>query len=227
MQNKLNDISEWTKQNLMLLNESKCNYIIYTRSKEEFSTRLTMNGVILQRVSAVKLLGVWLDEDMSWETNTKQICIKAFSRVSMLSKLKFAGINRSDLLTIYKLFIRSVTEYCCVVFHTSLTEKQCKKIEVIQKASLKIILDKDYINYESALNMCSIDTLANRRQERMEKFSLKCINDKFNNKIFPTNKIPNNREAYEVNFARTNKYLKSAVPQCQRILNKLAKSQST
>ena len=75
LQDKFDDISEWTKQNLMLLNETKSNYIIYTRSKQEFSTRLAMNGITLEKVSAVKLLGVWLDEDMSWETNTKQICI--------------------------------------------------------------------------------------------------------------------------------------------------------
>ena len=33
MQDKLNNISDWTEENLMLLNETKSNYIIYTRSK--------------------------------------------------------------------------------------------------------------------------------------------------------------------------------------------------
>ena len=150
--------------------------------------------------------------------------MKAFSRISMLSKLKYAGIGRSDLLTIYKLFIRSVTEYCSVVFHTSLTLDQSNKMEVIQKTCLKIILDKDYIDYQSALELCSIVTLSKRRQDRLIRFSLKCINDKFNKNIFPVNENSHNRDSYVVNFARTSKYLKSAVPQCQRLLNKIVNS---
>ena len=219
MQDKLDDIQKWTQQNLMQINESKSNYIIYTRSKQEFTTRLSMNSAPLDKVSVVKLLGIWLDEDFSWNTNTKQICVKAYSRMQMLTKLKYAGIRRNDLLDIYKLFIRSVAEYCSVVFHTSLTQKQCKKIESIQSTSLKIILGDDYINYENSLKITSLSSLYNRRSERMTKFAIRCVQDKFNKHIFPLNENPKNKEVYKVNFARTNKYYKSAVPQCQRILN--------
>ena len=131
MQQKLDGISKWTTDNLMQINESKSNFIIYSRSKQEFSTRLYMNNIPLQRLSVVKILGVWLDQDLSWDHNTKQICKKAFSRIQMLSKLKYAGINQNDLITIYKLFIRSVAEYCSSVYHTSLTQQQVKKIELI------------------------------------------------------------------------------------------------
>ena len=171
----------------------------------------------------MKVLGVWLDEDMSWDFNTKQLCQKAFARINMLCKLKYVGIKREDLLTIYKLFIRSVSEYCSVVFHTSLTIKQSKKIELIQSTSLKVILDSDYCDYESALQLCNLNTLSERRQVRLERFAVKCVKDKFNKNIFPLNNNIHNKDSFQVNFARTNKYLISAVPQCQRLLNKLAK----
>ena len=51
----------------------------------------------------------------------------------MLTKLKYAGVRIEDLLDIYILFIRSVTEYCAVVFHSSLTIEQSNKLEMIQK----------------------------------------------------------------------------------------------
>ena len=35
-----------------------------------------------------------------------------------------------------------------------------------------------------------------------------------------------NRESFEVNFARTESYRKSAIPYCQRILNKHFQSQA-
>ena len=105
----------------------------------------------------------------------------------MLSKLKYAGIKRDDLLDIYKLFVRSTAEYCSVVFHKSLTKKQSKKLEVIQSTSLKIILGDTYTDYESALEICSLKTLNERRNERMLKFAVRCVQDKFNREIFPFN----------------------------------------
>ena len=224
MQNKLNGIEDWTNANLMQINEIKSNYIIYSRSKQEFATRLSINGVPLERLTVIKLLGIWLDEDLSWETNTKQITIKAFTRLQMLTKLKYAGIKRDHLLDIYKLFIRSVVEYCSVVFHTSLTQKQSKKLENIQSTCLKIILGDDYIDYETALASCSLSTLYDRRCERMNKFAVRCVKDKFNKQLFPLNENPKKREAFRVNFARTSKYQKSAVPQCQRMLNNIVKA---
>ena len=41
--------------------------------------------------------------------------------------------------------------------------------------------------------------------------------------IFPVNTNPYNREMFQVNFARTNRYLKSTVPQGQRLLNEYAR----
>ena len=173
-------------------------------------------------MSLIKLLGIWLDEDMSWDTNTRHICKKAFQRIQMLGKLKYAGIHMLDLITIYKLFIRSVTEYCSVVYHSSLTKQQSRKIELIQKASLKIILGNEYTDYKSTMMKFSICSLNERRDERVKKFALKCVSDKYNHEMFPLNKNQNNKERFSVNFARTSKYLNSAIPQCQRILNSYA-----
>ena len=141
----------------------------------------------------------------------------------MLTKLKYAGIKRDDLIDIYKLFIRSTAEYCSVVFHTSLTQKQVKKLEVIQSASLKIFMGKEYIDYNSALKACGMKTLHDRRNDRMLNFAIKCLKDKYNKNIFPLNLNPRNRETFTVNFARTTQYYKSAVPQCQRLLNSYVK----
>ena len=75
----------------MMVNENKSNYIIYSRIKQKCSTRLQLNGIILERLSVTKIVGVWLQEDLGWEESTKQICKKAYARVAILSKLKYAG----------------------------------------------------------------------------------------------------------------------------------------
>ena len=192
---------------------------------DSIATRLTANEKLIEKQKAVKILGVWLQEDGGWQRNVDETCKAAYARVSMLTKLKYAGVNRNDLLHIYKMFIRSRLEYCVVPMHYSLTSHQAAALERVQSVSLRIILNDEYTSYQEALNLTSLETLFSRRQDRCLKFSLKCLGHPSNYRIFPEN--PNqinplktrNREPFKVNFAHTERYRKSAIPSCQRLLN--------
>ena len=107
----------------MKLFEDKTNYLILTRSRRQVATRLTL-GKFLERQKFIKLVGVWLHEDGGWGGNTAELCKKAYARVSMLKKLRYAGVSRQDLLHIYKQFVRSTLEFCGVVFHSGSSQKQ-------------------------------------------------------------------------------------------------------
>ena len=111
-QNTLDSISAWTTQNLMKINEEKSNYIIFSRCKESFATRLTLNNVKLDQLNVTKILGIWLSEDLSWARNTREVCVKGYARMSLITKLKYVGVHTEDLIDVYKLFIRSLLEYC-------------------------------------------------------------------------------------------------------------------
>ena len=50
----------------------------FTRSTSNFSTRLKLNSCNLQRVESMKLLGVWITENLDWETNTREIFKKSY-----------------------------------------------------------------------------------------------------------------------------------------------------
>ena len=214
-QEHLNFISSWTRENLMKLNEAKSNFMVFSRSKVKFATTL-------DRILVTKLLGVWISEDMSWSRNCQENCKSAYSRLSLITKLKYVGVSM-DLLDIYILFIRSVAEYCSVVFHSSLTQQDSNKLEKIQKTCLKIIMGELYEDYPTALEFCGLITLSERREKRCFDFSLKCTKHVRNNRIFPRNPGYNQRvrnsEPFTVNFARTTDYRDSAIPFCQRLLN--------
>ena len=218
MQSNLDKITEWTHSNLMKLNSNKSNYMILSRTHDKFSTRLSLNNKKLEQVSQVKLLGVWISDDMSWAKNTSEVCRKAYSRISMLSKLKYAGVSTEDLLNVYVLFIRSVLEYSCVVWHSRLTCDQSMKIERVQKICLRIILAEMYVSYDAALEMSGLDSLESRREQRCLNFARKCLKNSKHMKLFPEN--PKGfREKYVVNFAKTETYKKSSIPYMQRLLN--------
>ena len=76
-QENLNSISDWTTQNLMKLNEQKCNYMVFSRSETEVATRLSLNGNTLDRIEEIKLVGVGITTWLIWEKNTREICKKA------------------------------------------------------------------------------------------------------------------------------------------------------
>jgi hypothetical protein len=50
-QDSLNYISNWTEENMMQLNVAKCSYMIFSRSEEQFATRLTIGNTKLDRIS--------------------------------------------------------------------------------------------------------------------------------------------------------------------------------
>ena len=81
----------------------------------------------------------------------------------MITKLKYVGVSQQDLLDIYILFIRSVVEYCSVLFHSSLTQDQTNKLERIQNTCLKVILGEEYEDYKNALKISNLDTLSDPR----------------------------------------------------------------
>ena len=224
-QNILNSIASWSTENLMKLNPAKCNYMIFSRSAEIFSTRLNIDNINLQRNSVTKILGLYISDDLSWGQNCTQICIKAYSRMQIITKLKYVGVNTEDLLDIYVLYIRSLAEYCSVAFHSSLTIELSNKLERIQKTALKIILGEMFIDYASALEMTGLETIFRRREKRSLDFAKKCTKHLKNRRMFPLNSHQQgcdirNPEKYKVNFARTKAYQFSPIPYCQRLLNK-------
>ena len=132
-----------------------------------------------------KLLGVWINDDLSWSRNSTEICNQAYTRLPMLTILKYFGVKTEDLLDVYVLYIRSVTKYCSTIFHSRLTDADSDKLERIQKTCLKVILGDMYIDYSSSLEMTGLDTLQNRRLKRCLNFSLKSVKHPRNSRHQP------------------------------------------
>ena len=219
-----NTIQTWTAQNKMEINESKSKYIVFSKSKEKFATRLTINDKNLERVDEILHLGIWITEDLLWDKQISEICKRSYPRIKMLTKLKYVGVPTQDLIELYCIYIRSLTEYCSTVFHSSLTLKLQNKLEAIQKTCLRVILGVMYVDYTSALEMCGLKSLHMRREHRSIQFALKCTKHQLNQRIFPLNPSTDthdvrHRKKFKVNMAHTETYKKSSVPFLQRKLN--------
>ena len=141
----------------MILNQKKTKVMIFNfTDKYKFTTKLELNGEILDVVKEAKLLGVIITDDLKWDRNTDYIVKKAYKRMELLRKVANFSNSIEDKTDIYVLYVRSVLEQSIVVWHSSLTKENCEDLERVQRCALRIILGKNYEkykNYESALSI--------------------------------------------------------------------------
>ena len=156
----------------MRLNEEKSNYMVFSKTKEPFDTQIFLNKTKLNRESQICLLGLWISEDLTQTRPIIEISKKAYLRVKLLIKLRYVGVKTEDLIELYCLHIRSITEYCSTAFHSSLTQKLSNKIEAIKKTCLRVILGVMQVDYTSALEMCELESLYTRREQRSLWFAI-------------------------------------------------------
>ena len=92
-------------------------------------------------------------------------------------KLKDAGLDAEELLTVYKGYIRPVLEYAAPVWNAGLTQKQVNHLEKIQKHVCHYILSNDYTTYHNALSILQLDSLQSRRIKLCHQFAEKASKD--------------------------------------------------
>ena len=70
-QSYLNNISEWTDDNLMKLNKEKSKYMVINFTDNyQFNTRLSLYENLLQQLTEERLLGVIINDRLTWDSNT-------------------------------------------------------------------------------------------------------------------------------------------------------------
>lgn len=166
MKNYLDEVIDWSSKNLMNINWKKTKEMILGPLSREYVPELIIGGNNIERVEVFKLLGVYIEDSLNWNSHVDSICSKASSRLHFLNRLKRSGVSSDDLLLFYTSVIRSVLEYACQAWHTSLTVEQTHRIESIQKRALAIIFGHDNIIIKA-----NFPTLESRREELCKLFS--------------------------------------------------------
>ena len=168
---------QFVKENNMIINKKKTQVIMFTRTKTlDFPPELYFeDGSLIETVSEVKLLGVFVTEDLKWKKNTEYLVSKARQKIWILHRLVPLGLSLHELFDVYIKEIRSILEFAVPVWHSSLTSKQSSSIEAVQKLALKIILRQKYTSYHEACNYFNTKTLLERRKMICLRFATKNI----------------------------------------------------
>ena len=221
----LNEINDWTINQKMMINEKKSKTLIFNYTDNyQFTTRLSMNGQVLEVIDSTKLLGTIISNTLSWDQNTAFIVKKANARMQLLRKVASFGASQAELKDVYVLFIRSLLEQNATVWHSSLTENNITDLERVQKTAVKIILGDQYQSYEQGLLKLDIENLSERRKTLCLRFAQKCTKNPKTSNMFPKNiKIHNMEtrqpEVFKIQHANTERLQKSSIIYMQHLLN--------
>ena len=128
MQQHFNDLMKHANKHKMVINENKSKVMLFNQGRKyDFLPAIEAdNGKFLQTVEEIRLLGLVVRSDLSWQGNTDLICKKAYGRLWMIRNLKKLGVDRNDLLDVYNKQCRSILELAVPAWAPCITIKECK-----------------------------------------------------------------------------------------------------
>ena len=187
----------------------------------------------LQVVENFRLLGIIFQTNLSWQSNTDNMCKNGYSRIWMLRRLKKLGASCTDMLDVYFKQIRCVLELAVAVWTPGLTKAESTQIERVQKCALHVILGGNYGNYDHSTQALEVEKLSERRLKLSLNFARRCEkNPKYSNWFHPFEAPPpptvNTRNDNHVIIPtkytpvpfRTERYEDSPLPFLTDLLNK-------
>ena len=170
LQIEADKLLNWCNSNGMTFNTKKTKeMIIHFGNKITIDKAPTLKicNVGIERVESFKLLGVYLNSNLTWDDHVSYILKKVAKRMYFMQQLVRCGIDARDFIVVYCSLIRSVIEYACQVWHPGLTKTQSDDLERVQKRCLRLIYPE--LHYTDALAVSGLEELKARRENLTRK----------------------------------------------------------
>ena len=115
----LDNLNKWLISNKLTLNTSKTEFMLI-RSRQKLSTlanplELSINNVPIEHVSSVKSLGIFIDENLRWQTHIDKLSKKIASGIGAINRIR-PFVPPPTLHYIYNALIQSHFDYCNLVW---------------------------------------------------------------------------------------------------------------
>ena len=116
MKKSANLALKWFENNHMKANPSKFQAILFKCRKNEQIFYRNIGDELIKPVSLVKLLGVLIDDNLSFNEHVSKLCVKTVRQTNALRRIVRYIPNECRLNT-YQAFISSDFNYCDIVWH--------------------------------------------------------------------------------------------------------------
>ena len=166
LQTALDLIGFWVERWQLLIQPAKSEHINFSRGQDNYmpNCKFIINGNTINTVQKVKDLGLYISNDLKWNSYIEQTKYKA-DRLANILLRTFKTHDLKIYKTALKTYIRPIVEYNSSIwspYHLT----QIRLIESVQKAYTKRVCKKlniTFSSYNDRLSIMEIDSLEYRR----------------------------------------------------------------
>jgi exonuclease III len=182
-QKYLDELEMWVNDWRLRLAPHKCSQLVMTRNKKTGGAQnldIKICGEKINSESAPKYLGVLFDKYLCFKNQMAHIKEKTSERLNIIKILSYSSnmrLNTDTLIKIYKILVRSIIEYSCLLVNL-ISNTEMEALEAIQCNALRIIFKKslnDRIKNEDLRAMANVESIKERLQKLSDKYFEKAI----------------------------------------------------
>ena len=164
LQHSVDNLISWTEMNHMALHPDKTKFMLVTTRQKRQNLLpnlppLTIKSDIIQEVQNHKVLGITIDNNLSWTPHMNALCKKISTKVFQLSRLKHF-VNFQVRKLFFTSHIQSLIDYGSTLWDSA-SQNTLKPLHSLHRGALKLILLKQSSlekNDYSKLNVLPLHT---------------------------------------------------------------------
>ena len=135
-------LQTWCERNVLTINESKSNYMIFNSKRTQQTINIHINGIPLTRVTETNYLGLNITDELRWNRHISNIIDKNSKTIAAIRKIK-SYIPRNLRVNIYNsLFVAHVNYLINIQGNT--TNDNIQKLQRQQNKILKTLHEMPY-----------------------------------------------------------------------------------
>ena len=188
LQRDLDQLTAWSVRWGLSLNPEKCKTFTMTLRRAPVQTNYFITGIELEHVSCIRDLGVTLDSKLTFESHVSDIVRRGNRALGLLIRSFQVGMSKSKfqrgaILAVYFANVRSILEYCSVVW-AGAANSHAVRVDRVQHKFLIWLLTHTYsghtvsLSYDSLLSHFKLPSLAQRRAQHDILFIRNVVNGK-------------------------------------------------
>ena len=165
-------LMEWFRKNSLPANPAKFQtMLVKSNNIKDAELNVTVDDVSLPSSDAMKVLGIDIDDRLTFDGHVSNMCNKAGRQLNALQRLK-GSLDKNSRMAIYKSFIMSNFNYCPLVWMFT-SKTSLSKLENIQNVLLDLY---SMIINRAILSCCRTLTFPESKSWSYDIWLLKCLN---------------------------------------------------
>lgn len=138
----LDRISQWFKARNLQISPSKSSATIFTTWSNEYSKELDIriDGQRVPTVKNPKILGVTMDNGLTWTAHKDNLKKKLHERNNLLKSLASTswGVDKETVCTTYKALGQSLLNYAAPIWSPSMSASNMAELQTCQNTALRV-----------------------------------------------------------------------------------------